>query len=140
MSPQSSRLAARAAGTWLAMLAGMVGNGYLREFVLAPRLGARPAAALSAATGGGLLVGLAWVCLRGLPGLRPKQRAALSAGWVSATVACEFGFGRYAAGHSWEELIQNYNLAEGRWWPLVLAALGAAPLALPAGRRRAPAR
>ena len=43
------------------------------------------------------------------------------------TVAFEFGFGRTVAKQSWEELLDDDNLAEGGTWPLVLAWIGLGP-------------
>lgn len=40
--------------------------------------------------------------------------------WFSFTVFFEFVFGRFAAGYSWEELLTDYNLLNGRIWILVL--------------------
>jgi hypothetical protein len=36
------------------------------------------------------------------------------------TVAFEFGFGHYVAGHSWSLLLADYNLLAGRVWSLFL--------------------
>ena len=36
------------------------------------------------------------------------------------TVAFEFGFGHFVAGHSWQRLLGDYNLLEGRVWLLFL--------------------
>ena len=47
---------------------------------------------------------------------------ALGVMWALLTIAFEFGFGR-AMGQSWATLLENYNLARGRIWPLVLVVL-----------------
>lgn len=36
-------------------------------------------------------------------------------------------FGHYVAHHSWDRLIQDYNVLAGRIWALVLLAVTAAP-------------
>ena len=41
-------------------------------------------------------------------------------------MAFEFLFGR-VAGASWESLLANYDLSEGRLWPLVLVSVLLAP-------------
>jgi hypothetical protein len=38
--------------------------------------------------------------------------------WVGMTLAFEFGFGKWR-GNSWEQLLQDYNVFEGRLWLLV---------------------
>ena len=45
----------------------------------------------------------------------------VGAAWLSLTVAFEFGFGRAVAKQSWEELLADYNVSQGRTWPFVLA-------------------
>lgn len=47
--------------------------------------------------------------------------------WLTLTVAFEFTFGRLVAKKSWRELASEYNLAEGRAWPAVLAWLATGP-------------
>jgi hypothetical protein len=36
------------------------------------------------------------------------------------TIAFEFGFGHFVAGHSWASLLADYNLFNGRVWCLFL--------------------
>ena len=47
--------------------------------------------------------------------------------WLALTVAFEFIFFRYVTGHSWSELLANYDLAAGRLWPLLLLWIALAP-------------
>jgi hypothetical protein len=47
--------------------------------------------------------------------------------WLVLTIAFEFLAGHYAFGNSWERLIADYRIWEGRLWPLVLAALLVGP-------------
>jgi hypothetical protein len=47
--------------------------------------------------------------------------------WLALTVAFEFLFGHYVAGHSWRALLNDYDLLAGRLWVLVLAWLALAP-------------
>jgi hypothetical protein len=43
------------------------------------------------------------------------------------TVAFEFLFGHYVMGHTWERLLQDYNILAGRIWILFLVFTAAAP-------------
>jgi hypothetical protein len=43
------------------------------------------------------------------------------------TLAFEFLFGHFVAGHSWARLLQDYNLLAGRVWVLLLAWVALAP-------------
>ena len=40
--------------------------------------------------------------------------------WLVMTVIFEFLFGHYVMGNSWEKLLHDYNLMEGRLWVVVL--------------------
>lgn len=51
----------------------------------------------------------------------------IGASWLALTVAFEFGFWRAVAKQSWQQLLADYNLAEGRTWPLVLAWIAFGP-------------
>ena len=47
--------------------------------------------------------------------------------WLALTVAFEFLFFHYVGGHSWAELLANYDIASGRLWPLILLWVTVAP-------------
>ncbi|MDP2365724.1 MAG: hypothetical protein Q8M94_18395, partial [Ignavibacteria bacterium] len=47
--------------------------------------------------------------------------------WLFLTILFEFGFGHYVMGNSWQKLLHDYNLAEGRVWSLFLVWLVIAP-------------
>lgn len=40
--------------------------------------------------------------------------------WFGLTILFEFIFGHFVAGHSWEKLLSDYNLFNGRIWILIL--------------------
>lgn len=48
--------------------------------------------------------------------------------WITITIIFEFIFGHYMMGHSWQKLLADYNLLNGRLWVLVLINNIAAPL------------
>ncbi len=47
--------------------------------------------------------------------------------WLLMTIAFEFLFGHYVMGNSWELLIHDYNLFEGRLWIVVLLWITLSP-------------
>ncbi|MDT3695359.1 MAG: hypothetical protein ROY99_03135 [Ignavibacterium sp.] len=47
--------------------------------------------------------------------------------WLVLTILFEFGFGHYVMGNSWDKLLFDYNLSEGRIWGLFLFWLLIAP-------------
>ncbi len=48
--------------------------------------------------------------------------------WVSLTTVFEFVFGHYVFGHSWDKLLADYRILEGRLWLFVLITCAIAPL------------
>ena len=47
--------------------------------------------------------------------------------WLALTITFEFIFGHYIVGHSWEKLLEDYNLLAGRLWVMVLLWVTLAP-------------
>lgn len=61
-------------------------------------------------------------------GLGTKTMLDVGGYWLVLTVAFEFIFGHYVAGHSWEKLLADYNIFKGRIWGVVLLTVFFAPL------------
>jgi len=105
---------------WFALVVVGITNGVVREMTygrLTTELRAHQLSTLM----GMLLSGTAvWVFARYFP--IESERIAISTGviWLALTVAFEFSFGRYVAGHSWKKLLWDYNLFAGRLWLLFL--------------------
>lgn len=113
---------------WLAMAAGAILNGALREYALAPLLGAA-ALPLSAVTGSAIFTLITYVLLKWLGRTRTKRELLmLGLMWLALTVAFEFGFGRLAMGKSWGELLAAYDLRTGNLWSAVLVYITFMPL------------
>ena len=47
--------------------------------------------------------------------------------WLVMTIIFETGLGRYALGNPWSQVLRDYNLLEGRVWPLFLLWLTVSP-------------
>jgi hypothetical protein len=128
-------------GQWVAAWGGMallgVANGVSRD-LYQKRLGEHRAHQVSSATLVLAVLPYAAAVERRWP--LPTADAAVRVGvtWVGLTTAFEFGFGRYVAKQSWRMLLADYDVARGRLWPLVLAAVGTAPVAARAARMRPP--
>jgi len=128
-----SRIAARhdVRKRWLRAWGGGVaigvGNGVLREAVLAKVLSPRSAHAASSATAIAAFATYFSVLERRWPIPTTGEALRIGAWWSGLTVAFEFGFGRAVAKRSWEELVADYNVADGRTWPLVLAWIAFGP-------------
>jgi len=117
------------------MAVAMSLNGILRVKVLAPRWGEVWAGVASAASGIALIQLIARQAMQAEPSPSSRQRIRIAWLWLLLTLAFEFTFGHYVDRKTWSELFANYNLLEGRLWPVVLASLFCAPFlwARPAG-------
>lgn len=61
----------------------------------------------------------------GAPGNGDALR--IGALWVAMTVAFEFLAGHYLFGNTWDRLLADYNVLQGRIWALVLITTFLAP-------------
>ena len=113
-----------------------VANGVLREATYGRRVSERAAHQLSGVTAIAAF-GFYFSALDARWPLRDTHEAVeVGVGWLALTVVFEFGFGRLVAKQSWDELLADYDLAEGRTWPVVLAWIGAGPAVVRALRAR----
>ncbi len=112
---------------WIAMAVAMSANGIVREIVIKPRTSEKAAGVISAATGIGLIQLIAWLAFRRARADSWCQIAALAAAWLLLTLGFEFSMGLFIDHKSWQELVDNYNIFEGRLWPVVLTTVVAAP-------------
>jgi hypothetical protein len=97
-----------------------VANGLLREATYGKHVSELSAHQISTGTAilfTGLLV---WVFSRFWPIESSAQAWVIGILWLLATVAFEFGFGHFVAGHSWSKLLADYNIFNGRIWLLFL--------------------
>lgn len=61
-----------------------------------------------------------WLILQYLKIQLASQAIVVGLIWLGLTIAFEFLFGHYVAGHTWEKLFADYKIWEGRIWILVL--------------------
>lgn len=102
----------------LAMLA--VGNGILRGSTYGRYVSDLAAHQISTLTAI-LITGVAIALFhRYQPTTSMREAWLIGAIWLAMTVAFEFGFGHFVAGHSWQRLLADYNLLAGRVWLLFL--------------------
>jgi len=114
----------RASAVWLLLCGVAIGNGAFRQAFLLPRLGDQAAHVLGTLIGTTLFAVVVVATLRWVvPALEPGRLVALGVGWTLATIAFEFGFGHYVAGHPWPRLLADYDVSAGRIWVLVLLVL-----------------
>lgn len=112
---------------WLILAVVAIINGTLRQATYGRHLPDLAAHQLSTVTGI-LLTGITvWILNRCWPIGSAKQAWIIGACWFLMTIAFEFGFGHYVAGHSWSRLVADYNVLEGRVWSLFLAWIAVLP-------------
>lgn len=113
---------------WMPMVLIGIINGTIREFTYGKQLSELRAHQVSTAIGI-LLFSLYIGVLVYVWGFESwKQALTVGLIWLGLTIAFEFLFGHYVAGHSWSRLLSDYNILAGRLWLLVLVWLVIAPL------------
>jgi hypothetical protein len=112
---------------WLVMLIVSVANGTLRDFTYGRHLPELAAHQLSTLSGIVLLGAVIYLFVRRWPPASARQAFSIGLFWMLLTVVFEFLFFHYVGGHSWAELLANYDLSKGRLWPLLLAWVAFSP-------------
>jgi hypothetical protein len=110
----------KASGLWLVFLVVAMAGGIIRERFLAPGLGPLAGKALGTLLVAVIIFGIIYAYVGKLAGASQTSLFKLGLFWTTATITFEFLFGHYAMGHSWESLWADYNVVQGRLWPLVL--------------------
>lgn len=112
---------------WAPMVVIAIINGALRDMTYRDYVGDLAAHQLSTAICIIILCMYIWAL-----GLRWKlesagQAVAVGLIWLALTLAFEFLFFHYAAGHSWSVLLDSYNILDGKVWVLVPIFIAIAP-------------
>jgi hypothetical protein len=113
---------------WIPMVFIAILNGIFRESVLSKRLSELRAQQLSCLTGVLLFFGYTWLLSLIWPLQSTRQALTVGFIWLLLTIAFEFSFGHYVVHHSWEKLLQDYNVLAGRLWVFVLLGVAFLPL------------
>lgn len=121
---------------WCAMLAISVANGVLRDFTYGRFISELAAHQLSTLIGLLLLGAFMRAVLRRYPPADSASAWHIGLAWMGMTVAFEFLFFHYVGGHSWSDLLANYNVLRGRVWVLVPFWLAVAPWVFHRQQRR----
>lgn len=107
------------AASWLGMVILAIVNGATRDRGYGPHMSKLAAHQLSTLIGLTLFGIYIWL----FTGLRPiessRQAVSIGATWFGMTVAFEFIFGHFVLKHTWNQLLEDYNLFKGRVWLLV---------------------
>ena len=117
----------RYAVAWIPMVLIAIGNGAARQLWYGDWMSELHAHQISTIGGVVLLGAYMWFVVRLWPPGSAGQAIGVGLLWLVLTLAFEFLFGRYVAGHSWERLFHDYDLLAGRIWILVLVWVAVAP-------------
>ena len=112
---------------WFPMVAIAIANGALRESWYGQHLSELTAHQISTLTAVVLFGAYIWFVVQFWSPTSKAQAIAIGLLWLVMTIAFEFLFGHFVAGHTWERLLHDYNLLAGRVWPLVLVWVAVAP-------------
>lgn len=112
---------------WFLLALVAIANGFMREAFFKDALGELHAHQLSTFT---LIIFfgiMVWFISRVWPLRSAREASRVGSTWLALTLAFEFLFGHYVAGHAWEKLFADYNIFAGRLWLLVLIWTTIAP-------------
>lgn len=104
---------------WFGACGLAITNGIARQAIYEGHVGDLQAHQVSTATLLAVFALYVWMLQRRWPIQTARTALAIGAAWAVLTLTFEFGFGHYVVGQSWAELLEAYNLANGRLWVLV---------------------
>ena len=114
---------------WFVMLLVSIANGAARDLSYGKHMSELAAHQVSTVTSLLSLGVVIWLVVRRCPPASTRHAIVIGLAWCALTVAFEFLFFHFVGGHSWSELLANYNIFEGRVWVVVLLWITAAPYA-----------
>jgi hypothetical protein len=101
-------------------------NAAIRQAVYARYFGELAAHQLATLTMCILAGAYVWALSGPLKLQSPGQAIGVGLFWTVMTVLFETGLGRFVLGNPWSRVLRDYNVLEGRVWPLFLAWLAVA--------------
>ena len=115
-------------GIWIMLAVSAIVVATFRVVVLLPQIGEQTAHQLG--TGLYLIVQFAIIFffIKKMKIKDVKTLLGIGFFWLVITIIFEFIFGHFVMGNSWQKLLADYNLLNGRLWVLVLINNLAAPL------------
>lgn len=112
---------------WLLLAVVAITNGIIRQSTYGKAVSDLAAHQISTATAILAFGAVVWLVNRAWPIESVTQAWAIGGCWLIMTIAFEFGFGHYVAGHSWDRLLADYNIVTGRVWALFLVWVAILP-------------
>lgn len=112
---------------WFLLMLLAILNGTVRIKLIIPFTGLTTGLAISTLLLCALILGASWVGIRWLGTADAKQVWSIGLLWLVMTLAFEFGAGHFLFKKPWNELLVDYNIAQGRIWVLVPIVTTLAP-------------
>lgn len=106
---------------WLLLAIVAIANGIIRQSTYGKAVSELAAHQISTVTAIVVTGAVVWAINRKWPIESVREAWTIGMLWLIFTALFEFGFGHYVAGHSWQKLLADYNLLNGRVWSLFLA-------------------
>jgi len=105
---------------WFLLIFAAIFNAAIRESFFSPNFGEHAGHVMSTITFICILFAVSYLLFRKVD-MEYTQRNLVVVGilWLVLTILFEFGFGHFVMGNSWEKLLADYNLLQGRVWVLV---------------------
>src|SRR5208283_5448052 len=105
---------------WIPMLFIAIANGAFRQLILSRAMPELRAHQLSTGIGSVLIGLFIWAVVRLWPLSCTRQALLIGFVWLALTIAFEFVFGRFVMHRPWLQLLNAYNVIEGRVWAVFL--------------------
>lgn len=118
----------RATGLWFLLMTAETLQGFWRAKVLARWIGDAASRDLSTFTGTLIILLITFACIGWFPVRKAGTLLQIGAIWVLLTLLYEVALGRLALHRSWNEISSDFDLSEGRLFPIGLLFLLFAPL------------
>ena len=116
---------------WLGMAVIAIANGYIGKTYVAPRLGDYGNHVYKTLFFIPVIFLFSWLYANTTRGDTWLTSALfVSCFWIGLTILFEFVFGHYVLGNSWEVLIVDYRIWQGRLWLLVLITEAITPVTI----------
>jgi len=118
----------RGIAVWFLLMLLAIANGTFRAKILILRIGEHAGHVISSLALSVLILGATWLLIGWIHPMSYAQAATVGFVWLGLTLLFEFGAGHYLFRQPWGRLLEDYNLAKGRVWMIVLVATTGAPL------------
>ena len=117
-----------ALGVWFIFAIVGILNGVFRELLVTPKVGEHAGHVISTVILVCVILVITYLFIKNLKiSYTERELTLMGAFWLTLTILFEFVFGHYVVGHSWEKLIADYNILNGRVWSFVLLTIFIAP-------------